>query len=326
MTNEWGNTEIPRDGLDRPLVMNIEGTKRSAYRRTTTFVGALEDRYNLEKWKMRRVAWGMGQRADLVMAAAASHIDDKKTLDATCASAMEVAESAAKSNLGTALHKLCERMDRGVNLGRVPAPHDKDIKAYEQTMHRNHISHAAIESFRVHDPWKVAGTTDRIIEWDGEFYIADIKTGDIERMHKIVMQLAMYQLSVAYDVALDKRCDDPYPINTERGLVIHLPSGEAECSLHWVDLREGRRGLSVCQGVFGFRSTPRKKLTWPVKDQMEFPITVPGVNVIARVDHMGTMDELHDLYRNAVTSNLATPDFVEAVTRRKAELETEQLS
>ena len=325
-TQQWENTDIPRDHMDRPLIMTPDGGKRVPYRRCTTFVGALEDRYNLEKWKMRRVAWGMGQRGDLVMAAAAAHIDDKKTLDGTAKEAMEFTASAAKANIGTALHKLTHRMDLGYNLGRIPAPHDKDIKAYAAEMKRHGVKHVAIETFRVFDDWKVAGTADRIVEIDGQYYIADIKTGDIERVHKIVMQLAMYEMSIPYNIGTDVREVDPWPINHDRGLVIYLPQGEARCELHWVDLQRGRVGLQTCFRVFEFRGISRSKLTWPVKDQMEFPITTPGVNLVARVDHMVTMDELRALYFEATTNNLASPDFVAAVHRRKAELATAQQS
>lgn len=310
----WEQVEIPRDGLDRPMVMLPDGSKRKGYRRTTTFVGALEDRYNLEKWKLRRVAWGLGQRPDLVLAASAVHIDDKLALDEIAKNAMEAAEASAKATKGTALHKLCERLDRGQPLGNIPPPHDADIRAYEQCMTRHRITHKAIETFRVHDKWRVAGTADRISEMDGVNYIADIKTGDIDRMHKIVMQLAMYRLSQPYDIATDKRYDDPYEISQSMGLIIHLPSGSGECFLHWVDLAAGRRGLQACWKVFDFRGVKRKELTWPVTD------TVGRVDHMLRVDECDDIDELKELYLEAQAAGKCDKAFIAAVKARKAAL------
>src|SRR5215475_5232348 len=90
----WRNVEIPRDKMKRPLVMNEARTKRSAYRRVTVFVDALEDRYNLERWKMRQVSWGLSQRPDLVLKASSCHPDDKATLDEVAWDASEYALSS----------------------------------------------------------------------------------------------------------------------------------------------------------------------------------------------------------------------------------------
>ncbi|HJT94427.1 MAG TPA: hypothetical protein VJ777_21220 [Mycobacterium sp.] len=320
----WEDVQIPRDGMNRPLIMNPEGTKRVAYRRTTTFVGALEDRYNLEQWKLRQACWGLGQRPDLVLKAASVHIEDKKALDEVAKDAMEYAESSAKATKGTALHKLCERLDRGQPLGKIPPPHDADIRAYEQCMKRYGLTHKAIETFRVHDDWKVAGTADRISEMDGDNFIADIKTGDIERIHKIAMQLAMYRASRPYDIATNQRFDDPYPISNNRGLVIHLPSGSGECFLHWVDIEKGRRGLQACYQVFDFRGIKRKDLTWPVADQHELPVNTGHLDYEAMVLSCNTVDELRDLYFEAQVNNADSEDFVRAVRARKAILLQQQ--
>jgi hypothetical protein len=316
---DWEQVEIPRDGMDRPLVMLPDGSKRVAYRRVTTFVGVLEDRYNLEQWKMRKVAWGMGQREDLVLKAASLHIDDKAGLDEVTAAATEYAEASKKATIGTALHKLCERLDRGQPLGRVPAPHDADIRAYEACMKKYGITHRAIEQFLVHDSWRVAGTTDRISDIDGTTVIADIKTGDIDRILKIVMQLAMYQLSTPYDVATDRRIEVPWKTNPHRALVIHLPSGSGQCFLHWVDIEKGRRGLQACWKVFDARGMKKKELTWPVADQQELPIMgTATTNYLLQVDGCNTMEELRDLYFEAQINNSDDADFVAAVRQRKA--------
>lgn len=172
---DYENVEIPRDHWGRPLVLPPQGGKRVAYRRTTTFVGCLDDTTGLQRWKTRMVALGMGQRKDLTLAAAAANPDDKKTLDDIAEKALEQAQAGAAAMTGTALHSLTERIDRGQELGHVPHEYVEDLKAYEKAT--AHIEWLDIECFRVHDEWQVAGTADRIGRdtRTGRITIQDIK-------------------------------------------------------------------------------------------------------------------------------------------------------
>ena len=91
------------------------------YQRTTTFIDVLQDEYLLKQWGNRNVAWGMSQRNDLRLAAAAcepdSHdlqtIEDKRELNDIVAKANEVAGHKIKAIVGSSLHKLTHQMDRG---------------------------------------------------------------------------------------------------------------------------------------------------------------------------------------------------------------------
>jgi hypothetical protein len=47
-------TDIARDHYGRPLITPLGGGKPVGYTRTTTYVSALEDTYNLEQWKCRQ--------------------------------------------------------------------------------------------------------------------------------------------------------------------------------------------------------------------------------------------------------------------------------
>lgn len=641
---DWEQVEIPRDGMGRPMVMLADGSKRVAYRRTTTFVGALEDRYNLELWKLRRACWGMGQRPDLTLKACSAHVDDKLTLDEVSKDAMEYAESSRSATVGTALHKLCERRDRGEPLGNIPEPYEADIAAYDKAMKRFGIEHREIETFRVHDNWRIAGTADRISALDGENYIADIKglaldtplptptgwttmgavkngdevlgpdgypctvtmkspvkhigtyvvrfddgsqvvcdsehiwstttaadrrnrkaasprgmnelidtftyqgqrqhcipvsdplqlptadlpiepyllgcwlgdgqhsrnviskqddlfdeiataghhlgkrqvdrrtgcvartiiglmpalrkanllghkhipvqylrasieqriallqglmdtdgswntarsravftntnkelahnvfellatlgqrphlaeiqrsgfgktvtaydieftpvgvlplpfrlphkhttvarrrlitsiepgpdvptacigvdshnhmylcgeamipthnTGDIDRVHKILMQLAMYRMSTPYDIATDTRGVDRWQISQARGIVIHLPAGEGVCDLHFIDLEKGRAGLQICYKVFDFRGGKRKEMIWPISDQIEMFAPPIQADFDARVHEAACIDELRTIYLEAVEKGFDTKGFVARVKVKKADL------
>jgi LAGLIDADG-like domain len=173
-TADLQTTEIPRDRYGRPMVMPANGTRRVAYRRATTFVGCLEDTYNLMAWKTRQVAYGMGQRKDLVLAAAAADPDDKRKLNEIAEKATEHAMASASATTGTALHALTERVDRGRQLGFVPTEYEADVAAYQEATAG--IEWIGVEAFRVHDDWKVAGTADRIgRDRNGRLRIYDIK-------------------------------------------------------------------------------------------------------------------------------------------------------
>jgi LAGLIDADG-like domain len=174
-TTEFVNTEIPRDRYGRPMVLPPGArSKRVAYRRVTTFVGCLEDTYNLMNWKNRQVAYGMGQRKDLVLAAAAADRDDKRKLNEIAEKAAEHATASASATTGTALHALTERVDRGQQLGFVPTEYEADIAAYQKATAS--IEFTAIEAFRVYDRWQVAGTADRVgRDQHGRLRIYDIK-------------------------------------------------------------------------------------------------------------------------------------------------------
>ena len=64
-------TEPPRDRYKRYLIAPRDGGKAKAYTRATTVAEVLDDRYNLELWKMRQVAVGLTRRNDLLLKVAA---------------------------------------------------------------------------------------------------------------------------------------------------------------------------------------------------------------------------------------------------------------
>jgi hypothetical protein len=241
--------DAQRDHFGRPLVIPPEGGKPVAYRRCTTFIDVLGDRTALEKWKQRQVAVGLTKRNDLMMRAAAA--PDKKTLDYVCEEALKAAGSDASANIGTAVHALTERIDRG-ETPEIPAGFEKDIQAYLTAV--KPLTMKAIEVFVVHDRLKVGGTFDRIVEWEGKQYVADLKTGSISfDGAKIAMQLSIYANSQIYDVATGTRTR--LEVDLHKGLVIHLPQGEGKCSLHWADIHAGFDGVRLAEQVWKWRST-----------------------------------------------------------------------
>jgi len=307
------NIEIPRDRWGRPLIMPPgRGTKRVAYRRTTTFVGCLDDTNGLIKWKARQVAYGMGQRSDLVLAAAAANPDDKTKLGDIAERAAEAAKSGAAADIGTALHSLTERIDRGQPLGEIPTEYRADIDAYQKATAG--IEWVGIETFRVHDEWKVAGTADRLgrFPWSDRIRICDIKTGSIDYPHKMAMQLAMYARSVPYDIATDLRGVDPGDIDLNTGVIIHLPAGQGECTLYEIDIMKGWGACLIAKQVWNWRGT--KDLTRPLAP----PGTPPTWESL--IADARNLDDLRLIWTRAAELGELTADLKAAAKARSQEL------
>lgn len=241
--------QVERDRYGRPMVIPPGGGKKVSYRRVTTFIDVLDDRFALELWKQRQVAHGMAMRADLVLKAASAN-GDKKLLNEVAKAATEAAGSSQAATTGTALHAITEQLDRGED-PLIPPSAQPDVDAYKDAT--GLLSMKLIEVFVVNDELQVGGTFDRVVEThDGRRFVADIKTGKIDYgASKIAMQLALYARSQRYLLNGERH---PLSVDQTRGLVIHLPAGAGECSLHWADLDAGWRGVEIARDVWTWRS------------------------------------------------------------------------
>jgi hypothetical protein len=258
---------IPRDRYQRPLVVPPGGGKAVAYTRCTTYVGCIEDTYNLSKWQMRMTALGLASRPDLMLSVQA-HRDDKERLNQICDDAKEAAAASAAATTGTALHALTELIDRGEDLPVLPPEALADLEAYREATAA--LKPVFIEQFCVQDALKIGGTPDRVVEYQGKRYIADLKTGSIEYgILKIAMQLAVYARSTTYDVASHQR--SRHGAEVDRALIVHLPAGQARCELIWVDLKAGWNAVMVARDVREQRGHGFKDLTRPFDDTAGFP-------------------------------------------------------
>ncbi|MBY0440964.1 MAG: hypothetical protein K2Q25_02315 [Mycobacteriaceae bacterium] len=321
--NEITNNGIPRDHLNRPLVMppKGKGKNRVAYQRTTNFVGVLENLYNLMEWKQRKTVLGMGMRKDLVLAAAAADPTDNKLLNDIAKKACEHAGSTAAATIGTALHTLTEKLDKGNELGSFPTEYENDLKAYEEATRG--LEWLNIESFRVHDDWKVAGTADRIGKYPGQRpQIIDIKTGKIDYPHKMAMQLAMYAHSIPYDTNTDTRSADNPPLDLHTGIIIHLPAGQGRCDLYEIDISKGWGACQIARQVWQWRA--EKQLTHRVGDPRttvwEKSNSRKNITYVDQIPTTKTLDELRFLWRVAEANGELTEDFRAAACKRSQQL------
>jgi hypothetical protein len=229
------------------------------YKRTTTFIDVLSDQTALKAWDRRLVATGMAENPELVLSALAIRNDrdlsqtaeDKKALQKVADEAKEKAGGTTKAKVGTSLHTLTQWMDEGKELGYVPEPYPADLDAYAQCT--KGIEWTNIESFRVHDEWKVAGTTDRIGWYRGRLTIFDVKTGGLYFKAGPAMQLAMYARSTPYDIATDTRASDADELRLDVGYVIHLPAGSGHCELMPVNIENGWAACQLAKAVWDTR-------------------------------------------------------------------------
>jgi hypothetical protein len=122
------------------------------------------------------------------------------------------------ANRGTWVHKLIEYVDNGVAwradlefvaagvaLG-IPADIQESIaRAWQRFLTDHDLTVIHNEHNVVNDTLKVAGTLDRIVEWQGRRVVLDIKTGSKVSKTSYAVQLARYAGSVPYDVDTDER-------------------------------------------------------------------------------------------------------------------------
>ena len=225
-------------------VVPIGGGKPVRHARATTIAGVLDDREALEKWGKRMVALGLVARPDLLDLVAVTPASEKRKLNVICDDASEAAKSSQGANRGNALHTLTERVDAGERV-IVPAALQRDLDAYRAELDRHGIRilpdyiELVCVNGKLAEP--IAGTTDRIVEWDGALTVLDVKSAASMDFawRKTAIQLAIYANA---DSLYDRDTDTHRPMPDVRkdvGIVMHLPAGRGECVAYAVDLVAG---------------------------------------------------------------------------------------
>lgn len=262
--------EIKRDRYGRYLLPHPETGKERSWRRTTTFIGVLEDTYNLSQWGQRMVMRGASQRPDLVARVGAIPEDDldkrsaKKEIGDAADTCMEVAGRSAKANLGTALHSYVEGFLR---TGQIPtvmeAATRERLLAFAALLEAHDLRPVLCEAVLVNLVLDVGGQADLFVACpDGKVRVADLKSGNVDFGNlKFAMQLDAY---IGAEGVYNGDGYDPMPENLDHkiGYIIHVPStGEVEATLHGVDLVLGHEANGVAADVWKMRAKDRKAMT-----------------------------------------------------------------
>ena len=268
-----------RDGNGRPYIKQPDTGKEITYQRCTTFIKALEDTYLIDRWRQRNVAHG----PDLVLKAAAAN-GDRAELEEVIDEARKAAGEDAPSNTGSALHRLTEQLDRGID-PLVPPSSQPDIDAYRQILVRERLQVEDIEVGVVRDDLKVHGTFDRTFRRDGVCYVGDLKTGNIEwSPATIEMQLAMYASGLRYNLETGER--SPLDVDQTWGIVISLPAGTGQAELRWADLSNGRAGIALAVKVW----------EWQGRSAAALQIVPPLPELFPQINQCTTHKQLTDLW------------------------------
>lgn len=207
--------------------------------------------------------------------------------------ALEYAGANEKREKGTDLHALTERFDRHeftlddeesmVEAGLATHADFADLRAYDAKMRELGIEHVYIEKRVVRDDLKVAGTLDR-----GSYYklpgatrrtklVADLKTGRVDySAAKIGMQLGLYATGEGYDRE-HPEAREKLGLSKTVALLIHLPAGEATCTVYVVDLTLAAKGLKLAAEVRTWRNVGKKvyDLKAPLGAVVDTPTTTP---------------------------------------------------
>lgn len=281
---------VPRDGWGRPLVAPKAGGKPRSLTRTTTFIDCIEDKSALSAWGKRMTLVGASREPSLLDRLKdldPATREGKAALDELAERAVDIAGANLKRERGTHLHTLSEYVDRGDELPRGTSPSDvADMAAYK--MATVDFDMVAVEQFVVVDELGAGGTFDRMLRYAGPgpdgshiegLFIGDLKTGSVQYSGlKMAAQLAVYSRGELYDhticpvddrdkkaLATWKKVDvppwvaaaaySPIPaVNRDWGIIIHLPAGEARCTLHWADLRLGWEAARLALDIRRMRS------------------------------------------------------------------------
>ena len=263
VTNPTAPTEPPRDRRGRYLIPDPVTGETRPYTRATNFAKLASDTFGLTAWQIRKVVEGLAARPDLVLAASALSSADTKALDGIAKAAKEHAGGSTGATIGTALHTLTEKVDRG-ETPAVAAPYDADLAAYTASLAAAGLTILPewIEQVVAVPELEVAGTLDRIVRTaDGRLVIADLKTGRTLPFGEIAIQLALYaNASFVFDHVAGEL--HPMPdVDRAVGLVFHMPAGSGRCEVIEVDIAAGAAMFPTFVAIADWRK--RKDLSAP---------------------------------------------------------------
>lgn len=261
---------IRMDRWNRYVLPDPDTGKEIPWTRVTTFAGAVADTWGIRGWEQRMTAKGIAMRTDLRTLAMATPMDDnkenKKAWTGIVERAKEAAGASEKSNLGTAIHKITEQVDRGETVD-VPDEFKADIVAYQEELKRKsmRILPEYLERVVIVPEYSLAGRLDKILEWAGQNFIGDVKTG--HSVHyawgEIAIQLSCYANAAAVWNQATQEYESLPDLNKEIAAVIHAPVGTGTCEVHSVDIAAGWEMLKTCRIVRQWRNRKDLADAWP---------------------------------------------------------------
>lgn len=253
----------------------------------------LEDTSTLEKWKMRAVAKGMANRPDLVASASAYPFDDdhRTELNEIAEQACEAAGTSVGRNLGSAYHKLAQRLDSGqMTLEEVPEAWRADMAARQKNLADNGLR--VLPGFKertgVCPELGVAGTFDSLlIDALGEVFVGDDKTARKIQFGwlGISVQLAIYSRFTHLWIRETKSYESMPKVNLERAIVMHGLVGQESARLAEISIARGWEFAKLADQVRLARNESKRvafaqPYAPPLAHQVRYAPTVQALSML----------------------------------------------
>ena len=233
--------------------------KHRYWTRATTLAGTLDDPTNLTKWKQRMTALGVVTTPSLA-AGVTANSDNKTELDRLCDQAITAAGGAEGRDLGTALHRIVERVDLG-QLDQPPEPWAGDVRAYQAALDRYGLAvHPDwVETVLVNEPYQCAGRVDRLlVDHEGRLVVADLKTGGYLSWLKFAAQFAIYATATHWWNPVEDRLEPLPEIRQDHALCVHLPAGRSLCDIYPLSVPVGLDAVLLALEVRRVRNLGRR--------------------------------------------------------------------
>jgi hypothetical protein len=276
--------------------------------------------------------------------------------------AQTLAGSKVPASWGTQMHLNIERLSRDeITTADVPEKYQSEVTAWAAAMSEADLSAVPhLIERRVAVPmYGTAGTLDQIDRVNrsrsirlgsrivrlsaGEHVVGDVKSGrDLDYgWGEISIQMAIYAHGAREGLVArwDQDAEDgsgawvwedigipPKSIRKDVGVVMHVPVGGKQCTLHWIDLEEGWRAAQLCDSVRDWRKAKGLHAPFSIA---EVPTgDSPARPVVRQPDwdelfgSVTTKDQASQVYRRWISSGgtARTPEATRLVALAKRHL------
>lgn len=303
---EFETPEAPdfRRANGAPMIIDKDG-KNVRLSRPSSWGKILDDENALVNWKIDRAAQGVALDKALQARYVAVKDDDRKTFQTLRELAINAGKGAQAADLGTALHAMSCRWEDPDDSFDPPEEFAKSLRVYSKCLEENFLVSDLFEYHVVNLAMGCAGTADRLyrntgplmtpdgeIHQPGTKFVGDLKTGKKldYSLPGYTVQMALYADGELYDVVNDVFLETP-PINKDWGILVHLPAGQEQCSLIWVDLGVGEWGAQLVDQVKSWRRKWKNiepfgayEFTPPLPDGEELLVAELGAGPLAETD------------------------------------------
>lgn len=286
--------EIPRHkGDGRPKIRIGSSAKFYYAKRASKYGEVIENKYLINKWKIRAAVFGMTRTPALVRRGQAvlafedksnpdRHAELRQSWEEIASEAIDVARTGDRAAEGTALHTLSELADQGADLSHLDATTMAAVNQWRRII--SHFEILATESFVVDDEFGVGGSFDRLVRPrgvmrgpDGEVrltpddvVIVDLKSNQSSKYFGAGyrVQQRVYSRGTPYVHVTDEQAAAgdtgrrPWPggqaPNQQWALIPHVPlESPADAGLMWVDLTRGQQQLELAAAIYADRAADK---------------------------------------------------------------------